>query len=218
MSKQEKVKKRKLNYFFYDFVKVTGVPLMWLFLRPKFIYENKQAKQKIKGGALLISNHSGSIDPIIALFPLWYRRQHFIATKELFNTKVKRWFFTRFHCIEIDRDNMTMDSFKRIISYMKEGKIVSMFPEGRITNTEEVQKFKSGAVLMSILAQRPILPIYQQKRKNIFQRQRIIIGQPIDVVKILNGKPSLSEIDRISELLREKEKQLKEIADGLRKK
>lgn len=216
MSKKVKTKKRKLNYFLYDFVKITGVPLMWPFLRPKFIYENEQAKQKIKGGALLISNHSGRIDPIVALFPLWYRRQHFVTTKELFDTKLKRWFFTRMHCIEIDRDDVSMQSFKRIISYLKDEKVVSIFPEGRMTNTEEVQKFKSGAVLMSILAQKPIVPIYQQKRTSIFQRQRIIIGQTIDVAKILNGKPSLSEIDKVSELLREKEKQLKDIAYGLR--
>ena len=101
---------------------------------------------------------------------------------------------------------------------IKEGKLISIFPEGRKTNTDEVQKFKSGAVLMSILSQKPIVPIYLKRRKNIFERQKIIIGQTINVAEILNGKPSLSEIENISERLRERQSQLKHIADGLGKK
>ena len=218
MKKQEKVKKRKTNYFFFDFVKVTGVPFMWLLLRPKLIYENERAREKVKGGALLIANHSGNIDPIVAMFSLWYRRHHFVATKELFNNKFKKWLFTRFHCIEIDRDNVSMDSFKHIITCLKEDKLVSIFPEGRKTNTDEVQDFKAGAALMAILSQKPIVPVYLKRRKNIFERQKIIIGETIDVAKILNGKPSLTEIENISERLRERQSQLKFIADGLRKK
>ena len=161
-----KKQKKKTNYLFYDFVKITAALPGWLWFRTKRVYATEQAKQKIKGGALLISNHSGDIDPIILMFAIWYRRQHFIATTELFDSKLKRFMFEHFRCIEIDRENVSMKVFRQIVDHLQNGKVVSMFPEGHITRNEEVQKFKSGVVLMAVTAKKPIVPVYIQKRKH----------------------------------------------------
>ncbi len=208
--------KRKINnYLFYDFVKITAAIPGLLWFRTKKIYVSEKAKQKIRGGALLISNHSGDFDPILLMFSIWYRRHHFIATSDLFNTKVKRFFFEHFHCIEIDKQNVSMNTFREIVDHLQKDKIVSMFPEGHVTRNEEVQKFKSGVVLMAVTAKKPIIPIYLKKRKNIWQRQRVVIGEPINPSEIFSKMPTLSEMEKIAEILREKEKELKEIADAL---
>ena len=56
-----KKEKGKKSYFFYDFVKITAAIPGLIWFRPKRIYVNENAKKKIKGGALLISNHSSNI-------------------------------------------------------------------------------------------------------------------------------------------------------------
>lgn len=211
--KKEKTKRKR--YFFYDFVKVTAAIPGLLWFRPKRIYVNENAKKKIKGGALLISNHSSNIDPIILMFGIYYRRHHFIATKELFDTAFKRFLFEGFHCIEIDRENFGMSIFRNIIDLLKADKLVSMFPEGHVTKNEEVQKFKSGVVLMSVSAKKPIVPVYVKVRKSFWHRQYIVVGEPINPSEALQGMPSLSEMDKVAELLREKERELKVIADGI---
>ena len=162
---------KKNNYLFYDFVKITAAIPGLLWFRPKKIYVSQRAREKIKGGALLVSNHSGDIDPIILMFTVWYRRHHFIATTDLFNTKLKRFMFESFHCIEIDKENVSMKAFRDIVECMQKDKLVAMFPEGYLTRNEEIQKFKSGAVLMAITAKKPIIPVYIKKRKSIFNRQ-----------------------------------------------
>ena len=209
-------KKAKKSYLFYDFVKITAAIPGLLWFRPKRIYVNEAAKQKIKGGALLISNHSSNIDPIILMFAIYYRRHHFIATKELFDTKFKRFLFENFHCIEIDRENFGMSIFRDIIDCLKSDRLVSMFPEGHVTKNEEVQKFKSGMVLMSVSAKKPIIPVYVKVRKSLWHRQYVIIGEPIHPAEMLQKMPSLSDMDRVAELLREKEKELKELADKIK--
>ena len=176
---------------------------------------SKKAKEKITGGALLVSNHSGDIDPIILMFAVWYRRHHFIATTDLFNTKIKRFLFEGFHCIEIDKENVSMHAFREIVGRLQNDKLVSIFPEGYLTRNEEIQKFKSGAVLMAVTAKKPIIPVYIKKRKNFFQRQCVIIGEPINPIEMCGKTPSLANMEKISENLREKEKELKQIADNL---
>ena len=210
----EKSKKKIKNYLFYDFVRITAVIPGLLWFRIRNIYSTEKARQKIKDGALLISNHSGDIDPVIAMFSIWNRRHHFIATSELFDSKIKRFLFERFHCIEIDKQNVSMNTFREIVDHLQKGKLVSMFPEGHITKSEEVQKFKSGAVLMAVTAKKPIIPIYIKKRKNIWQRQVVVVGEPINPFEMFGKMPSLSDMDKIAELLKEKEIELKKIADN----
>ena len=206
---------KKNNYLFYDFVKITAAIPGLLWFRPKKIYVSQRAREKIKGGALLVSNHSGDIDPIILMFTVWYRRHHFIATTDLFNTKLKRFMFESFHCIEIDKENVSMKAFRDIVECMQKDKLVAMFPEGYLTRNEEIQKFKSGAVLMAITAKKPIIPVYIKKRKSIFNRQCVIVGEAINPIEMCGKMPSLADMEKISELLREKEKELKQIADNL---
>ena len=210
-----KEKRKVNNYLFYDFVKITAAIPGLLWFRTKKIYVSKRAKEKIKGGALLVSNHSGDIDPIILMFAVWYRRHHFIATTDLFNTKIKRLLFERFHCIEIDKNNVSMNAFREIVGRLQNDKLVSIFPEGYLTRNEEIQKFKSGVVLMAVTAKKPIIPVYIKKRKNFFQRQRVVIGEPINPIEMCGTMPSLAEMEKISENLREKEQELKQIADNL---
>ena len=210
-----KKRKNKKSYFFYDFVKITAAIPGLLWFRPKRIYASEAAKQRIRGGALLIANHSSNIDPIILMFGIYYRRHHFIATKELFDTRFKRFWFENFHCIEIDRENFGMGSFRSIIDMLKADKLISMFPEGHVTNNEEVQKFKSGMVLMAVSSGKPIVPVYIKVRKRFWQRQYVIIGEPINPTAMLQKMSTLSDMDRVAELLREKEKELKEIADSI---
>lgn len=210
-----KSKRKLFSYFFYDFVMITAALPGLLFFRIKKIYVSKKAKQKIKKGALLISNHTTNIDPIVLMFAIWYRRHHFIATKELFDRPFKKFLFTNFHCIEIDRENMSVSSFSKIVSHLKDDKLVSMFPEGHITLTEEVQKFKSGVVLMAYQSKKPIIPVYVKKRKSFFNRQVVIIGEAINVCDLMSKIPTLKEINKVTDILREKESQLKEISDSL---
>ena len=64
-------------------------------------------------------------------------------------------------------------------------------------------------------AKKPIVPIYIKKRKNIWQRQRVVIGEPIHPIEMCDKMPSLADMEKIAEVVREKEKELKAIADQL---
>ena len=207
-----------LRYLFYDFVKLTAALPGLIWFRPKWIYESPAARKRVRGGCLLIANHDGFFDPICVMLAVWYRRHHFVCDKIFFTGK-KRWLFARFLCIPVDRENVGMDSLRTIAGELKSGSLVSMFPEGHIAQAEEsagggLAAFKSGMVLMALQGKAPILPVYCRPRPHFWNRLRIVIGEPIDIIERYGLRPSLSQIERIAEELRGKEQELVVLANN----
>ena len=213
-TKKQKNKKRRNPFknFFYDFVKVTGAWTALVWLRPKRIFASKKAKKHIKGGAVAIANHTHIRDPIALFIAFWYRRVHTIAMSEIFENKLSNWFFRSALCIPVDRDNFNMQTFREATDVLSGGGIVGIFPEGHIgSERDAVQSFKSGAVLMAIKSQVPIVPVYIEPYTKWYRRTVIVIGEPIDPKELCAGTPSIRDIELISQKMREKEIELMEI-------
>ena len=133
-----------------------------------------------------------------------------VATKSLFTTKLKNWFFKKILCIKIDKENISIDSYKEIVSTLKDNKMVTIFPEGHIANNDDnmVDAFKSGVILMAKQANVPIVPVYVIKREKWWHRQKLVVGEPIKLPKEML---SLEELQKYSEILRNKEIELYEL-------
>lgn len=212
MKKPDKAPLFSFSCLFYDFVKVTSALPGLIAFRPKWLYESPEARQRIRGGALLIGNHSGYFDPVYLQFCVWYRRHHFICTKEFFEGR-KAFLFRNFLCIPIDRDNFSMDSFRTITDHLSRGELVSMFPEGHVSGGA-LSSFKSGMVLMAMRSGKPIVPVYIGSRKNILRRIPMAVGEPVDVKALCGDRPAYSRIEEVTQLLYEKEQKLKALCDA----
>ena len=216
MNKQEnKAKLFSLRSWFYDFVKLTAALPGLLWFRPRWRYENEAAKKRIRGGALVIANHGGFFDPICVMIAIWYRRHRFVCDK-IFFTGRKRWLFQHFLCIPVDRENVGMDTLRTVADALKAGSLVSLFPEGHIQDENGgggLAAFKSGVVLMALQGKAPIVPVYCRPKPHFWSRLRIVIGEPIDVIERYGKRPSLSQIEKISEELRAKEEELAALAN-----
>ena len=203
-------KKCVMRYFLHDIVWGIASLFGYLWFRPKRCYINDSARKKIKGGALLISNHVGYYDPVYIMISLNYRRHHFVATKELFSTKFKRFLFEKvFLCISIDRENVGTGTIKKIVELLKDNEVVTMFPEGHINvENNNIEAFKSGAVLMALKSGRPIIPIYIHKRKNIFKRLVMVVGEPLYISLANTQLSAMDYINEMTKRLYKKEKEL----------
>ena len=219
MSENKKNSPVSIKYIGYDFFRFSAAPgLLWF--RPKRYYLTEKAKQKIKGGALIICNHVSLFDPMYLMLGIWRRRHRFVAATELFGTKFTRWLFSKgFLCIEIDRENFSLKTLKEVVNILKGGEVVSMFPEGHV-NVEKscVQSFKSGMVLMALKSECPIIPVYIKRRKHFYSRVELGIGEPINIKDFITGeKMTVDDIKRATEFLQEQEKQLEELVEGAKK-
>lgn len=206
----KKAKLFSLKYWFYDFCFLTGAFFGLIYFRPKWIYENEKARQRIKSGALVIGNHNSYFDPVYMMAAIYYRRHHFVCKQEFLQSKA-RFFFKNFLCIGIDNENPTIGSFKEIVNHLKSGELVTIFPEGRIIEEDNLQKFKSGFALMAVKANVSIIPVYVKKRENKLQRLVLAIGEPIDVSQY---RHDMSKINQLAEVLHQKEEKLALLTKG----
>lgn len=211
MNSKASNKKKKDSNFLFDFVKITGSLPALLFYRPKNIYTNKQVK-KLKR-VLICSNHNGFADPILLLCIFWYRRFYSFAASELFNGKLKSFFFRNVHCIPVDRNNFSMKSFHEVVDKLNKDNAVIIFPEGHINTTSknEILKLKAGAIIMAFKAKTPILPIYMAPKDKWYKRSLTMIGDAINVMDVLPEHPTIGDFERVADLLRDEQVKLKEI-------
>ena len=213
-TKKEKNKKKRnpFRFFLFDFVKVTGALSVLIWLRPKFLFENKKAKKHIRGGAIAIGNHTHFTDPVSLYIAFWYRRVHLLAIEDLFERKIFNWFFTHVLCIPVKRNDFNIDAFHASMEVLEEGGVLGIFPEGSLnTDKTHMKSFKSGAVLMAIKGRVPIVPVYIVPPKKWYNRVVLVMGEPIYPEELCGGVPNIKVIDEISQKLREREIKLKEI-------
>lgn len=215
MRKSNKYKARVINFrkFFYDIFKWAGWPLFFFF-RVKKIYENKDNKKHIKKGALIISNHIQYSDPMVLHCTFWYRRLHFVVMKELMNNKFTTWFYRNCGCIPIDREKFSLNSLREITEMLKGGYMIGIFPEGHVSLDKPMNSFKSGVVLMALQAGVPIVPTYRELRTSIWKRQRVVMGEPINIKEKFGPNIGMKEVEEITKYLFEKEQELKAIYHG----
>lgn len=206
------------RYFFYDFVRLTGWPLL-IFFRPKKIYISKAAKNGFKGGFIFMANHNSMKDPFYLIACLFRRRHHFVTTNEVCSTRWKKFLFkTCFLCIEINREKFSMSSFKEITTHLERGNMISMFPEGHINvNQEELNPFKGGIVMMAYKANVAIRPVYLEKRKHWYSRLRLYVGEEFFVKEHLVGKVlNTNTVKEVALELEKKEKELEILCSNYR--
>ena len=143
----------------------------------------------------------------------WYRRLHFVVMKEMMNTKLKRWFYSNCGCIPVDREKFSLSSLRTITQVLEGGNYLAIFPEGHVTlnNDNPMLSFKSGAVMMAYQANVPIIPTYRELRKSVWQRQKVVVGEPINIREKFGDKLGMNEIEQATKYIFDKEQELKKI-------
>ena len=97
-----------------------------------------------RGGVLLASNHASFLDPPVVGVGYRGRPVHFMARDTLWNSKFGCWWMDHVGCIPVSRGTGDIKALKLTIKALKEGKVVSMFPEGTRTEDGELQEAKGG--------------------------------------------------------------------------
>jgi 1-acyl-sn-glycerol-3-phosphate acyltransferase len=111
------------------------------------------------GGAILVSNHVSSVDPV-PLQAACPRLITWMMAKEYSNLFGFKWFLNAIEPILVERSGRDMAATRAALRALKDGKVLGIFPEGKIATTPQLLDFQVGVAMLAMKAGVPIYPAY----------------------------------------------------------
>ena len=164
---------------FYWIIKIVAFIPFWL-LYPTII---KKEKKIPKGKCIFICNHKSNIEPLILMNSFW-RNQHTISKKELFNKWYLRPILKTMKAIPVDRDKVDISAIKLCLSVLKNNETLTIFPEGTRNKTNEpLLPIKDGTGIFAVKSNAPVVPMWIKKRPRLFVLNTIYVGEEFYLTK-----------------------------------
>lgn len=188
----------------YQLLRLIGKPIFYFLFWPKVIGKKHT---RIKGKAVLISNHLSFWDPVF--IAVVFRRQIFWMGKvELFKNRVARLFFKIVKAFPVRRGEGDLAAIRHAFKIMREGKLFGIFPEGKRNKTGELGRFEPGTAMIALKNDAPIMPMYIKGSYKIFRRMKLIVGEPFRLADYVGNKTDTSSVTAATALLESKLKDL----------
>lgn len=204
-----------MNRLILWFIKLTGLPIQYIYYRKKIYYENPtNQRRRIKGGALIVSNHTSVYDYPLVMYTFLGRSVRPLVAEVMFNKgKFMSRLLTHMGAIRVDRDTYDFSFMSTMVKCLENKQVGLVFPEARIGKDEEkvdgMLEFKPSFVYMALEAGVPIIPVYTNgvygnAKKKKRDRARIVVGQKIHLDELYDHAKSEKEnMDYLCNYVRE---------------
>jgi len=150
------------------------------------------------GGVILCANHRSYHDTVV-LGLASPRDLHFLAKYELFKGKFLNRLFTSLGAIPINREKPGIDSLKRAVSVLKEGRAIGMFMQGGRRKEINYDDAKAGVALFAIKSKVPVVPVNIASKFKLFSKVDINIGKPITFEEFWDKKVRTAELNSVAQ-------------------
>lgn len=170
-----------------------------------------------RGPALLVCNHTCCVDHML-LQTATNRLLGFLIAKELYEVPFFRPFCAVSGCIPVRRDGRDLSATRAALRALKDGRVVPIFPEGKITPTSgrDLGPGKPGVAFIAVKGEVPVIPAYicgtPETNKVVRSyltpsRSRVYFGPAVDLSDLTNpeggGRPDFDKVtDRLMDAIR----------------
>jgi 1-acyl-sn-glycerol-3-phosphate acyltransferase len=144
-------------------------------------------------------------NPDAPLRPIGY-----MMAKEYYENPVLNIFFRALGCIPVARDGADMGPAREALKHLKNGKLVGIFPEGRLNQGSDLLPANPGIAWLALRAQVPVYPAFihnAPQGKSIGApfytpaRVRVQFGPPIDLSEFHDAKKTQELLNQITRLI-----------------
>ncbi len=110
------------------------------------------------GPAILASNHTSGLDPLL-IQSVCSRLIVWMVAEEYVGLPVLNRIFQMIEAIPVGRDGRDMAATRQALRALQAGRILGVFPEGRIEKTPGLLPFQVGVALLAMKARVPVYPV-----------------------------------------------------------
>lgn len=193
-------------------------------LRPWFMALTRRDWQGVEklpsGGFVLAANHLSHIDPLLLSHFMVDNgiTPRFLTKDSLFRVRFLGSIVQRSEMIPVARSTAgAVDSLRAAVAAVREGKVVTIYPEGTITRDPAAWPMsgRTGAVRVALEAGVPLVPVAQwgpqeilwpyTKRPRILPRKtmRMVVGDPIDLSELTEARQACQDSEVEERLIAE---------------
>ena len=191
---------------FNIFTKITAWPLQWLCFRTRVICApGAEGGRRIRGSAIIVSNHTSVFDYAVFLFVFFSRTLRYQMAEVLFEKKPLGLLLKMLGGIRVERNGRDFSFLHKSEEILRRGGVVGVFPESRLPREGEERPlpFKPSAAYLALLSGTKVIPVYTNG--SYFSRRRacVVIGAPLYASELVREELGDKEnIAAVSEELR----------------
>ena len=188
-----------IHFILNWFIKITGFIPYAIVFRTKVHYQNKSVKsRKIKGKAIIVSNHTSVWDFALVLFLFPFRLIRCVVAEIMYKKFGLNVLLPLLGSIKVDRNTQDYAFVSKSAEVLNKGGVIEIYPEARIPNKGEETPlpFKPSTVYVALETGAKIIPIYTNGKYFSKRRARVIIGEPIYPLDLYDN--NLSEKENIN--------------------
>lgn len=177
------------------------------------------------GPALIVANHRSPADPQILWMNHHFGWRHykvrtisFLTAKEFYERPgLVGWICRTMQSIPASRDGRDMRPARQALRLLQQGRMVGVFPEGRINTGPGLLPASSGVAWLALHADCPVIPVFihdAPQAKTMVRtfltpsRTRVIYGSPVDLTAHRSRRRSHDVLDAVTELLMDRLREL----------
>ncbi|MDD6327551.1 MAG: lysophospholipid acyltransferase family protein [Eubacteriales bacterium] len=155
-----------------------------LVYRPIVRYESDEAKCAIReGGAIIASNHVTYNDG--PLMYILFKNSGLLMAKDWAEKKYLSWLIEGSSIIPVDRYHMDLSWISAAREKIQNGNNMIIFPEGHTSEDNDIDDFKPGFAMLSVMTNARIVPVYNdgEYHRCIGKRIRLYVGNPVELTE-----------------------------------
>jgi 1-acyl-sn-glycerol-3-phosphate acyltransferase len=154
-----------------------------------------------KGPAILVSNHISGLDPLL-IQSVSPRVIVWMMAREYYEVKATKWIFRLAESIPVERTGRDLASTRAAMRALEAGRILGIFPEGKIELSDELLPFQTGVALLAIKTGVPVYPAYLDgtaRQKSMLSallfpnRLTLSLGPAVDFDRSSTGRETLEK-------------------------
>lgn len=112
-----------------------------------------------RGGALLVGNHVGTIDPPLTGSLIPRLDVHYMAKSEAFASRRVRWIFRGFNAFPVVRGSADRTALRYTLELLHGGHIVLVYPEGSRSPDGHLREPQAGVGFLARHGRVPVIPV-----------------------------------------------------------
>ena len=187
---------------FHWFTKLTGwIPQRFVF-RTRVCYEDKSVQgRRIRGKAIVVSNHNRIMDYAVMMFVFWTRTLRCAVADVVYKKNFVMPLLLRLlGCVYVERETHNFTFLSKLKKVLDRGGVAEIYPESRLPLDGEKTplEFKPSYVYLAIEADAPIIPVFTGGKIPGQKREYVVIGKPIHVSELYDA--GISEKENITKI------------------